>query len=647
MSDRVASYGIDVALDPKDHTLKGSLTLTWVNRSGDTVPDAMFHLYPNAFAGNDTVFMKESKGRHRSYKAGDDGWGYIRVLGIEQVDAGGAAAPLAPTYPDEDRTVMKVSLGSPVPPGGTAVFKVRFEEKLPKVFARSGYAGDFVMAGQWFPKIGVYQEGRGWNCHPYHLNSEFFADFGVYDVSVTVPKAYTVGATGVLWREAQDGETKRLDFHAEDVHDFSWTASPAFVTATDKWEDVTIRILMQPGNAASIPRYIASIKKALDCYKAWIWKYPYPQITVVDPPANGMGAGGMEYPMLITSDASPFVPRSLLFPEMVTVHEFGHQYWYGMSANNEFEEAWLDEGINSYYEARILDAWFGPERSMLNGFLGISAGDFDVQRMGYLAMPDVDPMLLNSWEYLSNGTYSTMSYNKSAIVLKTLEGMLGTVKMDALMKAFFEEARFHHPTTEDFLAVVAREAGADKADLMRTLITGTATVDFEVVRARSTLKETPEGYDLTVDPPKLRGGRDVDVKAKSAKAPDKAEAKGGVEKAAEVPKEKDKVKEKVYLTEVVVHRKGDLVLPVEVLVTFEDGKTAHETWDGTGRYHKWTYSGAKVARVMVDPDGKLPLDLCRLNNGWAKEPDTRPAASFVGRVKTFVQGGLLLLLGAL
>ncbi len=631
MSPRNANYTIEASLDPVKHALKGEERIRWRNIQQSPATDAWFHLYFNAFANNQSVFMKESGGQHRQFQFDDKSWGYCRVTAIAQI-VEGKAVPLKQMFPREDRTVMRVELAAPVPPGGEAQFVVTFEDQLPKVFARAGYLGAFHMMGQWFPKLGVFKGGGGWNCHEYHLNSEFFSDFGVYDVAVTVPKAYVVGATGVLWKEADTGDTKTLSFHAEDVHDFAWTASPDFVVAEETWNKVKIRVLMQPINRGDIPRYMASVKRSLDDFGRWLWPYPYSQITVVDPPLGGEGAGGMEYPALITADANPFIPRSILFSEMVTVHEFGHQYWYGMSANNEFEEAWLDEGINSYYESRVMDEWFGPGRSIVDGFAGWRMGDVAMQRLSYIGIPGLDPIVLPSWNYVSNGVYNAMSYAKPVLVLKTLEGILGKAKMDEVMKAFFMKVKFTHPTTEDFLRITSEAAGRDLGPLLRPMLYGTGTVDFKVARVASLPEEALKGYDMNAGPPKRIGKADAADPSRVGKGKDKA-------------KEGNRTKEKrLYDSVVVIQRKGELVVPVEVLVAFEDGTSKRETWDGQGRYTTFRYHGAQVVKVVVDPDGKVPLDIRRLNNGWVKEGDGLPARALKARLRTGVQGLLVLFL---
>src|SRR6185312_11491807 len=167
-------------------------------------------------------------------------------------------------------------------------------------------------------------------------------------------------------------------------------------------QPVHIRVLMQPANAAQGPREIAIVKNTMQRFDQWYGTYPYPQITVVDPAA--LQAGGMEYPMFITAGTTWWAPDSLLLPEGVTEHEFGHQYWYGMVATNEFEEAWLDEGINSYTEVKVMDALFGRDRSFVGGKYA-SAGERSLQRFEYINQADYDPLTRFAWKFRSANTY--------------------------------------------------------------------------------------------------------------------------------------------------------------------------------------------------------------------------------------------------
>jgi aminopeptidase N len=185
---------------------------------------------------------------------------------------------------------------------------------------------------------------------------------------------------------------------------------------------------MSPGNMPSAPRYLQAQKGALRLFDEWIGPYPYHRIIIVDPPHDGLEAGGMEYPTLFTADTTWFMPKSVLAPEIVVVHEFGHQYWYGMVATNEFEEAWLDEGINTYMETKIMDALYGRDRSVLNSRFA-TLGDLEDTRVGllsvgYLRWPDTDPMTRLGWLFYNDQAYGSVTYGKTALALTTLETII-------------------------------------------------------------------------------------------------------------------------------------------------------------------------------------------------------------------------------
>lgn len=611
LSPRNASYRIDVGLDAEKHLLHATETIRWRNLTRDDVPDLAFHLYMNAFSSSETLFMKESEGRHRSARFDEKDWGYVEVSSLRLV-RGGREVALTQEFPGPDRTVMRARLPEPVHPGGEIEVRAAFDVQLPKVFARTGWAGRFHIAGQWFPKLGVYQEGKGWNCYPFHLSTEFFSDFGVYDVSIEVPRDYVVGTTGVLWdeREGPDGR-KTLFAHAEDVHDFAWAASPLFVERVERWRDVTLRLLMQPENSDSTSRYFEAAHRALDFYARTIGPYPYSQLTVVDPPADGQGASGMEYPTFITGGTGPLVSPRIRIPELVIVHEVGHQFWYGMSANNEFEEPWLDEGINSYYEMRVMDEWFGASTSAVEDVLGFSAGSLDRQRAGYLSVARSAPVLTRPWEFPSFGVYGGITYFKSSLILRTLEEAHGRAAVDRALAAFFERARFRHPTTADALDAIRDRLGPAAAALTRSLLEGTGTIDFEVEAVHSRREDARSGFDLRKSPP----ARWPEPTA-TAKDPN-----GGS-----------------WGSEVWIVRRGSVVLPVSVRVGFADGTSKTETWDGVGASKTFRYHGPNVTSVDVDPGGRVVLEERRLDNGWRAEADPGPARALVNRCLFLLQG---------
>ncbi len=603
LSDRIVAYKIDAKYDPKTHTVEAQEVLTYKNQTGVALDRFPFHLYQNAFQP-DSTFMHEvrwsggtrdNKGEwDKKFQASED----ISKLEVDGMgDLTGAMKFIAPDDGNpKDKTVMEVQLPKPVPAGGEITFRINFKTKFGEPIARAGYKRDYLMAGQWFPKVGVWWKSSGsspkpdpnetkpgWNAHQYHNSTEFFADYGTFDVSLTLPQNEIVGASGVQTAETKNPDgTKTLTFRAEDVHDFAWTASPSFQVVEDEVAlstgKVKIRALICPGHMGSAQRYVSNVQGTMKKFDDWYGPYPYAQITLVDPPAGGGATGGMEYPTLITLDTSWLMPKQLLAPELVTEHEFGHQYWYGMVGTNEFEDAWLDEGINSYTEVKVMDALYGRDRSIIRSRFAI-AGEREYQRFSQATIPDMDPLSRNGWQYGQYGSYGAMTYAKTATMLVTLESIVGEEPLRKALNTYFMRYRFKHPTEQDFLNTMNESLGQDLTWYWDQAVYGTQVLDYRVL------------------PPKSDR---VDWAVKDA------------------PKEKKG--ETLYHSQVSVHRKGTFIFPVTLEVKFDNGETVREKWDGKDRWKKFEWEKkAKIVSAEIDPDHLVMLDTNAFNNSYVFE----------------------------
>jgi len=207
-SQRNANYEIDARLDVRTHILTGTEVVRWRNITARPTSELRLHLYHNAWESNATSFALANRFAPGSWSAvlashGPDDWGYCHVTSVTILRGAGvsSAVPALTAFiqPDDgnvaDRTVLQVQLPEAVQPGETVVFRVEWEQKEPRPFQRAGVIGDFYLFGQWFPKLGVFEADGSWNCHQF-IQTEFYADFGVYDVRLTVPAAWVVGATG-------------------------------------------------------------------------------------------------------------------------------------------------------------------------------------------------------------------------------------------------------------------------------------------------------------------------------------------------------------------------------------------------------------------------------------------------------------------
>ena len=589
LSKRVVAYQIDAKYDPPTHTVEGFETLTYHNLTGQPLDTFPFHLYLNAFQPKSTwMYEAHRDGSFRSSRF--DTWqpeeyGSNEVTSLEVVGMGNLTKQMKFISPDDgnpdDKTVFQLKLPRPVAPGQDVVFKIRFRAKFPEVVARTGYKRTFLLAGQWFPKVGVWWHGQ-WNCHQFHAMTEFFADFGTYDVKVTLPNNYVIGATGVQVSDQDNGNgTKTVAFHAEDVHDFAWTADPNFKVVEDDFVGsvgkVHIRLLTYDGHKHEWQPYIDCALQSMKAFDDWYGPYPYAQLTVVDPPHGAGEAGGMEYPTFITGGSAWFIPKGVHFIDFVTEHEFGHQYWYGMVATNEFENGWLDEGINSYTEVKVLDNMYGENASILN-LLGAQLGERGFQRMEYLSSPDMDPLSRISYQDVSAATYADITYGKTATMLVSLEKVVGEQTLRNALHTYFMRYRFTHPTQEDFMRTVNEVAGQDLSWYWNQAVYGTQVMDYEVDRADST---PMKWYDENL---------------------------------------KEKKGETEYETQVILHRKGDFVFPVDAEVKFDNGESVRERWDGKERWARYVYrKKAQIASVQLDPDYQVTMDRDYLNNSRATE----------------------------
>jgi hypothetical protein len=595
MSERVVHYEIDARYDAAKHTIDANEVLTYHNLTGQALDHFPFHLYQNAFQPKAT-FVREAKltgSRDSQYEKWEDKfYGSEEIKSIEVVGQGDVSNTLQYLSPDDgnkdDKTVADIRVPKPIPPNAYVQFKIAFHDQMPETQARSGWKRDFMLGGQWFPKVGVFWHGA-WNCHQYHATSEFFADFGVFDVKLTVPQYEVIGASGVEVSNVTNPDgTKTVTYHGDDIHDFAWTVSPRYMVRETTYQSqmgpIKLRFLMQPAHWSQAERHEKITRGTLDHFEKWYGPYPYKTLTVVDP-EPGSAAGGMEYPTFITGDSSWFMPDGLYMPELVVEHEFGHQYWYGMVATNEFEDAWMDEGINSYTEVKVLDSILGKNTSILN-LAGATVGEREYQRGSYAAIADYDAMAEKAYDYYDGLSYGGVTYGKTASVLLTLEGIIGEDTMSKAMHTYFMKYRFTHPTKEDFLKTIEEVSGKDLRWYFNQAVYGTQVLDYEISRIES----IPANW--------------------FANNPEK-----------DAKKDNDNT---VYESNVWLHRKEDFVMPVEVEIKFSNGEKIREHWDGQSRWTKFTYQKkAKVVSAELDPDHTVQIDRNNFNNSYVVEENPK------------------------
>ena len=614
LSPRNANYTIDVKLDTRARTLSARETLVWTNITSATTNELQFHLYYNAWRNHDSTWMREH--RHTAW------WQNVASLrdedfaaiDISSLTLTGSSAPLDLTKqmrfiaPDDgnedDRTVMAVTLPEPVGPGETITLDIAFTAKIPRPFARTGVVGNYFFIAQWFPKIGVLDATGKWNCHQFHVGTEFFADFGVYDVRMTVPRGWPLAATGRQRARTDNADgTTTYHYFQEDVHDFAWTTSPDFLEVRERFEHpglppVDMRLMLQPEHASQAARHFDSARATLRLLWRMVRRLSvrpsHPRRPSVAERDRRHGV-----PNAFHGGTRWWMPRGDTYVEDTVVHETGHQWFYGIVATNEFEDAWMDEGINQYANARVMAEEFADGRHvlrLLGGFVPWVLEDVRWDRLvdgqympDYRSSPTVDIQATPSFRYwpLTSGP---MTYTKGALWLHTLERALGWTTVQQILAAFVERWKFKHPKPGDLFQVANEVSGRDLTPFFDQVYRGSVVFDYGVESVTSSDTE-----------------------------------------------------DETFINEIVVRRHGDGIFPVTILATLANGEQRRFAWDGAGRWHRVTLEhGSRVVSAQVDPEQILVLDTNFTNNSFTTEPaGPRAAAKWAATWMVWLQDQLL------
>lgn len=606
LSERTANYKMDIFLDHEARTLTCKTIFSWKNPSQDTITEIPFHIYYNAFKNTESTFMQES-GVFESFLGGslveEDRWGWTEITSFIDSSGNDLSRNMRYIHPDDDntkdQTVLEIPLINPILPDDSARYVFEWNSKIPKTMPRTGYNQDYYFMVQWFPKAGVYEyegvRGRtkgGWNCHQYHASGEYYADFGNYEVTLNVPPDFVIAASGRKIDSSLNDEYKSETFKVNDVIDFAWSTSPEFVEVKDKWKDVELKVFTYPYKTHIAERHFQATKNALEFFEEHIGAYPYPTFTVVDPPIHGLYSGAMEYPTMVSSLSSCCLPVGIRTPETLTTHEFIHQYFMQMIATHEQEEPWMDEGMTTYYEGKILDQYDGAEKSTID-WLGIEIGNAAFNRWEFFASDNIKIAEGNrkARDY-NHGGYGSIAYNKTAIWLTTLEGIIGDASMKEVMRTYFDRWKFKHPSGQDFIDVVneivvknhGSTFGSDMNWFFDQVLFGSDECDYAIASIENT--ETSGGIGYVGDDNHLN----------------------------------DQIASTGYSSSVIVHRLGEIQMPLEIAIEFENGDEVLEYWDGKSRTFEFTSNGAhKIVCAEIDPEQKITIDKNYINNSMHLE----------------------------
>lgn len=634
LSVRIANYEIDVKLDPEQKKLFAHTKLIWFNPTQDTISDLQFHLYYNAFKNSESTFFSE-RGLPDLFKSSlqdECNWGWVKIQNMTDSEGNDLGANMHYIQPDDDNksdeTVLRVPLSKPVLPNESIEIEFDWVGKIPKTMIRTGYNKDFYFMAQWYPKVGVYEpagmryaEEGSWNCHQYHSSGEYYGEFGNYKVSMTVPENFVIGSSGIQTNppKRNQDKTNTWTFEVEDVIDFAWGASPHFVENKMDWKGVELRLLTYPEHEHYKDRYFTILPIAMDYFEENFEKYPFPSLTIIAPPFHGIFTGGMEYSTLITTLNSDLLPPGVRSTEILAIHEFVHQYFQQIVATNEMEEAWMDEGITNFYEGVIMDKVYGEKSSTID-FMGIKTGNAESDRVTYFNMenPAIAPNSLNSWEF-PGGSYHTIQYSKSAVWLNTLKKMVGEATFKEVMQTYYLRWKFKHPCAQDFVDVVNEVVTKNHPDqfgegmdwFFQQVLYGTKICDYAITSISNDHKVTSSGVFENLD---------------DCETAEKVKSEDG---------------QPIFKSSVIIQRLGDMTLPIEILIQFENGKEILESWDGMATFKEFVYEGPeKIECAEIDPQHKIYLDKNFLNNSFTTKPNSTGIRKYVTEFMFWMQNAM-------
>lgn len=511
------NYEIRVALIDNSHELHGFESVEYINNSPDTLRFLYFHLWPNAYSNNETALAREIFARDGKGKLFNDPElkGYIDSLNF-MIDSQPARWYLLPETPD----ICKIILNEPLTQGDTILITTPFHVKIPKgVTSRLGHIGESYQITQWYPKPAVYDR-LGWHQMPYLDQGEFYSEFGRYDVSITLPANYVVGATGNLqneeekkWLEMLSAEPflmrmhdyggrdfpessdqlKTLRYTEKNIHDFAWFADKRFhvlkgtVTLPESGRDVVTWAMFTDQEAQFWINAIPYLNNAIVRFSEWIGDYPYDNYTAVQSSLNA--GAGMEYPGLTVIGLAKDPWRL----EEVIIHEICHSWFYSAIGSDERAFPFMDESIASAYESRYMEER-NPEKKLWEVVFGNQklARLFQLTEMPVRRMQEIEwlvparlnmeqPVNLAASDYKYEN-YSSLIYNKAAIGFNWLRAYLGTTLFDSIMHDYYRKWQNKHPGPEDLREIFESGTVKDLAWFFDDFLGTAKRLDYKIVR---------------------------------------------------------------------------------------------------------------------------------------------------------------------
>ena len=586
-----ADYTIRASLDTATHTIAGVETIRYANNSPDTLGYLWLQLDQNIYKANSRGALLNPTDARFAGRGFEGGYTieYVRV--VRRIEKAAGRTPLATAT---NGTVMRVELDRPLPPGGRAELELAYRFEVPEHgsdrMGREQFPGGWLYEiAEWYPRMAVYDDVRGWNTEQYLGQGEFYLEYGDFDVSITVPRSFIVAATGTLAnpavvltasqrarlaravrsdttvaiiaktevgqpssRPAGSGTTLTWHFTARNVRDVAWAASATFVWNASGYDGVLIQSFYPPEANPDWARSTEYARHTIKHYSEKWYRYPYPTAINVAGPV-----GGMEYPMIVfCGDRAG--DRGLFG---VTTHELGHEWFPMIVGSNERLYAWMDEGFNTFINIYSTLAFYHDSAPRDRGNA--------IQWARFAATGQDEPPMLAA-DRITPRLLGQVAYNKPATGLYLLREhiVVDTTRFDTAFRAYIQRWAYKHPTPADFFRSMEDGLGEDLSWFWRGWFYRSDVVD------------------LAVDSVATR-----------------TDSSG-------------------IMALVLLSSPGELPMPVDLRLTYANGATEDvrlpvEIWFQGNHYAYVRKVPAAVVKAEIDPAQNFP-DVRRGNNVWTK-----------------------------
>lgn len=512
------NYSINVTLDDVNHAISGDEEIIYINNSPLDLDTLVFHLWPNGYRSQNTALAKQHfRLENEAYHL----LGYKKNQGyIDSLDFKVNEERIKWFLDDAHQDICYLVLNEPIKSGESIRIYTPFFVKIPNAeISRLGHINQSYQITQWYPKPAVYDH-NGWNPMPYINYGEFYSEYGSFDVNITLPANYRVGATGDLvgpyaskelsfldsiaevtskieYFDQTDlsfpvssNKTKTLHYYQKNVHDFAWFADKRYhvlkgqVELPYSKEKVNTWAMFTNNEAHLWKKSITYLNQSVYDYSLWNGDYPYKHASAVDGTISA--GGGMEYPNVTVIGES----GDDISLELVIAHEVGHNWFYGILGSNEREYAWMDEGINSYNEKRYLRKHH-PELGLLEMYTGRKGTHFAGKRIpsydeGYFVQPlfmmrsGHDQAIETHSNHLTELNYGLIVYSKAAAAFQYLADFLGQDIFDECMQEYFKTWKYRHPQPNDIKALFEKVSQKDLSWFFIDLIKTDKFIDYKI-----------------------------------------------------------------------------------------------------------------------------------------------------------------------